>query len=94
MTKFQSKYTQCLHVVALYPTALMQETSVTELHSPATRVFNTLRPKKMADISHSWLVCEFFKELFRNFINVLLNFKGYDNKKTAFVRVNVGGLGV
>ena len=61
MTKFQSKYTQCLDVVARNPTALMQKTSVTELHSPATRA---LRPTKMADISYSSLVCEFFKETF------------------------------
>ena len=44
------------------PTALMQKkTSVTELHSPAT---TALRPKKMADISHSSFVCAFFKEPF------------------------------
>ena len=81
MTIFQSKDTQCLDVVARNPTARMQETSVTESHSPAPRVFNTLRPTKMVDISHSSLVCEFLRNLFRDFINVLLNSKGYDKKK-------------
>ena len=81
MTKLQSKYTQCLDVVACNPTALMQEISVTELLSPATWVFNILRPKKTAEISYSSLVCGFLGNLFRNFINVLLQFKGYDKKK-------------
>ena len=33
----------------------------------------------------------FLRNLFRNFVNVLLKFKGYDKRKTAFVRLNVGG---
>ena len=37
---------KCLDVGAHNQSANMQETSVTELHSPATRVFHTLRPKK------------------------------------------------
>ena len=62
MTKFQSKYKQCLDVVARNPTALMQKTSVTELHSPATRA---LRPKKWQTFRTAHLlVCEFSKEPF------------------------------
>ena len=58
--QFQSKYIQCLDVVAHNPTAIMQETTVTEFHSS--------------------LVCEFLRNLFRIFINVLLEFKWYDKK--------------
>ena len=79
MTKFQPKYTQCLDLGAHNPSAHMQETGVTELHSPATRVFNTLRPKKMTfRTAHSYV--SFLRNLFRNFVNVLLKFKGYDKK--------------
>ena len=93
MTKFQSKYTQCLDVAARNPTALMQETSVTELHLPATKVSNTLRSKKWLTFRTAHLYVSFLRNLFRNFINVLLKFKGYDKKSLHLFRGGGGGLG-
>ena len=71
---------KCIDVGAYNPSAHMQETSVTELHSPATRVFNTVRPKKLhfAQLTCLWV---FLRNLFRNFVNVLLKFIGYDKKR-------------
>ena len=48
---------KCLNVGAHNPSTHMQETTVTELHSPATRVFNTLRPKKwhFAQLTCLWV---------------------------------------
>ena len=68
-------------MVARNPTALMQETSVKELHSPATRVFNKLRPKKWLTFRTAHLYVSFLKNIFRNLINVLLKFKRYDKKR-------------